>query len=401
MYPLQHLEGRSSQISGTMSSPDNKTVVIITPFFFPNIGGVETRFLDICQWLSKNGYQVKVLTYQPITSRGIRAPAREKTGSLEVFRLDWPGGDLFHKLQKLPFLQTAYISSGLLVKSFLYLCQHRKEIDIVHAAGFNAAFISRISCGLLGIKWVMSTHAIYDFQPGSFLSRAVRWILNGAEKIIAISEVSKEELIAIAILPEKIITHITWVDQNLFKPLDQKACRKNLGMEDNFVVFFAGRLREIKGVLLLLEVARVMPDITFVLAGDGPLAPTVKKAAAELANLQYEGPIPNKDLPVYYNAADITIMPSIYKEPFGRVVLESLSCGTACICSDLGAIARHLDSSVVCLVNPTVENIRGGILDLRKNREKLREMSSRCRPFAESAFSEKNMDTLLQGYGFI
>lgn len=382
-----------------MLRSQTKSIVIITPFFYPNVGGVETRFLDICRWLAGHGFPVKVITYQPITTQGSRGIRHEVEGNLEIFRLGWPGGDLFHRLKRIPFLQTVYTASGLLLRSLAYLTRHRNEIHIVHAAGLNGALIARLSCGLLRLKWVVSTHAIYGLKHGALLARAVGWILEGADKIIAISESSRKELMGLGIADDKIIIHTTWVNQEVFRPLNREDCRKKTGLPNNFIILFVGRLREIKGVLLMLEVARALPDLTFVFIGEGSMEEPIRRAARDYPWIYYPGPIPNGELPFYYNAADITIMPSLYEEPFGRVVLESLSCGTPCICSNLGGIVRFLDAGVAYLLTPSLQTIKQAIQQLHDDRNRLEKMAAMSRPYAEAKFSEKNISTLLEAYG--
>ena len=56
-----------------------RTLLLISPFFHPNVGGVETRLMDLVRTLDKYGHRVEVLAYQPMTSGG-RGPSRERFG---------------------------------------------------------------------------------------------------------------------------------------------------------------------------------------------------------------------------------------------------------------------------------------------------------------------------------
>ena len=56
----------------------NQSVLIITPFFSPNIGGVETHLDDLVDALDKNGYKVYVQTYSPLTTDTEAWRAKEK-----------------------------------------------------------------------------------------------------------------------------------------------------------------------------------------------------------------------------------------------------------------------------------------------------------------------------------
>ena len=63
-----------------------KTVLILTPSFLPEIGGVETRFNDICNELDRTGYKVYVLTYQPLITKARGLP-RETRGNITIERI--------------------------------------------------------------------------------------------------------------------------------------------------------------------------------------------------------------------------------------------------------------------------------------------------------------------------
>ena len=54
---------------------------ILTPFFSPNIGGVETHLDDLVNGLDKGGYKVYVQTYSPITTEGVAWKSYEKRGN--------------------------------------------------------------------------------------------------------------------------------------------------------------------------------------------------------------------------------------------------------------------------------------------------------------------------------
>lgn len=377
----------------------NAHVLIIIPFFKPNVGGVETRFDNICDWLSNKGFKVTVLTYQPITTSNVRGKLYEKKANIEIFRLWWPGFDIFHKLQNNPFFQILYTASGLLTISFFYLLLHKGKVDIIHAPGFNSALVAKLLWLVFRRKWVMSTHAIYDFGRNSVISKAIRWILSDAYKVIAVSKLSKQELINIGIPEEKIVIHTAWVNQDIFKSLDKNRAKEILKLDDRFTVLFVGRLRKIKGVRLLLEVAADMPDKNFVFVGEGPLEKEVAQKSKLLSNTFFFGKVPNNELPQHYNAADVAMMPSLYREPFGRVIAESLSCGIPVICSELAGIADSLDSNISEITLPNIDAIKAAIERMRTRLKSEKEISSECREFAVNNFSDRNMKTLLEGYG--
>lgn len=116
---------------------------------------------------------------------------------------------------------------------------------------------------------------------------------------------------------------------------------KAIGLNGKFVVLFIGRLLEIKGVRVLLDVTKRLSnlqDIVFVFVGDRPLSNEIKDASAKLQNVFYMGKVENRKLRQYYTAAYVFIAPSIYEEGFGRVILEALSCGTPLIVSNISSL---------------------------------------------------------------
>lgn len=97
-------------------------------------------------------------------------------------------------------------------------------------------------------------------------------------------------------------------------------------------VLFAGRLAPEKNVEAVVAAARRHPHIRFRLAGDGPLAGTVRAACAELSNLQWLGWQPRSALPQLMDEADAVVLPSRV-EGFGTVALEAMIRGRLAVVS--------------------------------------------------------------------
>ena len=85
-----------------------KGILIICPFFHPNIGGVETHLSDLTKALSQK-YQVFVQTYSPITTPNTDWKKIEKSKNLIIYRHHHFGKTLSHSLEKYPLLQFFYL----------------------------------------------------------------------------------------------------------------------------------------------------------------------------------------------------------------------------------------------------------------------------------------------------
>ena len=134
------------------------------------------------------------------------------------------------------------------------------------------------------------------------------------------------------------------------------------------------------------------------IAGVGPCEYLVKSYLKKFKNLKYLGNLEQKDLPLYYSAANITIVPSIHEEGFGRVILESLACETPVIGSNRGAIPEAINDSVGKLIEVSEFNIKLSIDDFYKNNTKLERLRRNCRAYAVKRYSDNNLNVFLEEY---
>ena len=379
---------------------DSKNLLLITPFFHPNIGGVETRLSDLLNIVSSFGHKIDVITYQPLTTP-IKGKIHEKRKNISIWRIPWLCNDWFHRLLKLPVFEVLYILPGLFVASFFYMILYHKKVDVIHTPGLNAAIIGKFLSLVFRKRWVMSTHTIYELSPKSLFARIMRLLLSSADHIVTLSEPSRKELITIGLSPSRIFTELTWVDQDRFRVLDKVPCRKVLGISEKvFVVLFVGRLLKEKGIDVLIDIARRLPNVIVIIIGLGPMEPAVINAAKSLDNLSFHGRVFQESLPYYYNAADIFILPSLYREGLGRVVIESLSCGLPVLLSNIAAIGPLVEAAtfqaparsddMVAIIHGLTMD-RAGLELKRKNARKL----------AEDLFSSKNVIGLFRAYSWI
>jgi len=377
-------------------------ILILTPVFAPNIGGVETHLSDLCRVLS-NKFHVLVLTYQPITTKA-KAPRYEIKNNIEIFRFPWFGKGLLHIIERSPLFEFIYLSFGLLIYSTFFMifsASRRKYVNIIHAHGLAAAFVAYFLSFFLKKDYVVSIHWIIGLKNKPFIAKGVNIILRSAKAILTLSNASKEELISAGLPSHKVKVFRYWVDLIRFKPFDKLICKKYTFLYNKFVVLFVGRLIEVKGIKLIIEAAKRlshMADIVFVIIGEGPLQDYVAYESLKWTNIKYLGSISNERLPLYYSAADVVIVPSIYEEGYGRVILEALACGTPVIASRKGGIPEALHFSVGVLIEPKVDDIVKAVKELYEDNIKYSSLRNECRLYAERMFSEKNADTIIKEY---
>lgn len=137
------------------------------------------------------------------------------------------------------------------------------------------------------------------------------------------------------------------VDLDLFRPTDRDEARDRLGINESNVVLYVGRLEPLKGVDILVravaELEMAGNTRLLIVGGDlkaDPLAGRLRGLACSLGiadNVTFAGAVPQSELPTYYGAADVMVLPSHY-ESFGLVALEAMACGTPVVVSRVGGL---------------------------------------------------------------
>jgi teichuronic acid biosynthesis glycosyltransferase TuaC len=121
---------------------------------------------------------------------------------------------------------------------------------------------------------------------------------------------------------------------SIFKPMDKYECRKKLGLHTNTkIIFSLGLLIERKGFQYLIEAMKFVEDERFevlcFIGGSGPLKSKLQKKIDNLNltdKVKLIGFIPDEALPLWMNACDIFVLPSL-SESFGVVLIEAMACG--------------------------------------------------------------------------
>lgn len=187
-----------------------------------------------------------------------------------------------------------------------------------------------------------------DFHPNEWIAGKERRGLQMADRIVAVSAYTKNLLVShYGISVGKITVLHNGHDQphDMVKP----AILSQHGKKRHPLILFLGRMTVQKNPLQFLEVAKrvrvFMPDVEFVMAGDGPMLPFLIDRACEMGlqdNVIFTGKVHGRDVRALYQAADCFVMPSL-SEPFGLVALEAIAHDTPVIVSKQSGVAEVLD----------------------------------------------------------
>ena len=174
-------------------------------------------------------------------------------------------------------------------------------------------------------------------------------VIKTCHRILAPTQREKERLINFyGATPDKIGVVPCGVDLELFYPMDQAAARLQLGFNpDDTLALFVGRFDSMKGLDRLIEAMRYLKHRRhlrlIIVGGDGIHTPEGEKLLVLARtygveeSIAFIGRIEQKDLPPYYNVADVMVMPSHY-ESFGLVSLEALACGIPVVATPVGVM---------------------------------------------------------------
>jgi glycosyltransferase involved in cell wall biosynthesis len=164
-----------------------------------------------------------------------------------------------------------------------------------------------------------------------------------------------------------------WIDSKLFKP--KKNIEVNKIYKKNIVkLLFVGRLVKRKGILELIESLNYIDDIKsqLLIIGIGDLYSEIEEIERKNDRVKLIGFVKHGELPKYYSAANLTILPS-YFESFGLVPLESLSCGTPVLVANNSGLKEIISPCIGFLINkidPKIiaDSIREALSNIKKSK---------------------------------
>ena len=151
--------------------------------------------------------------------------------------------------------------------------------------------------------------------------------------------------------PERVHVVAPGIDLATFQPLDRADARRKIGYGPGGVLLFVGRLERLKGVdvairALALLRDRAHEDLRLIVLGedvrDGDESEkerlkVVASAAGVRDRVDFLGSVAHHELPYFYAAADVCVMPS-YSESFGLVALEAQACGCPVVASGVSGL---------------------------------------------------------------
>jgi glycosyltransferase involved in cell wall biosynthesis len=266
----------------------------------------------------------------------------------------------------------------------------KQKIDLFHEPHYT------LPRGLNG-RSVVTIHDMIHLKFPEFFSTAqrlyasfmIRYAVNNAGAVIAVSQKSKDDLAERFRIDEKRIHVIhNGIGKEFRRILDAdilRRFRKSRGLERPFVLYVGG-LRPHKNIPVLLKAFTMLRqskrDLELVFAGDRILEnPDLSGLAREsgiLGLIRDLGRVNGEELVALYNCAEMVVLPSLY-EGFGFPALEAMACETAAVVSNKGSLPEVVGEGAAIFEAEQAESLAEVMKRLFDDSEYRRRLCSRGR----------------------
>ncbi|PWJ88102.1 N-acetyllactosaminide 3-alpha-galactosyltransferase/rhamnosyl/mannosyltransferase [Oceanotoga teriensis] len=306
-----------------------KKALTVNKMYRPEIGGVEIVAESIAKLLKKNNYESKVLTYNNINKL-----RNDIIDEIEVQRLPtiFQKGPVRWSNKYKKSIKKESVNSDIIIFHFP---SFQPEIDLLFRNKYrNAKKICFYHADIVGRGFIGN---IYNqIITHNFLKKMDKIIVTSPNMKISSKYLEKFQD-KIEVIPLFVDTdHFYYREKNKREFLINELKNKK-----EKIIIYIGRLGRYKGLDYLIESFKELDKKNgLVIIGKGPKEEELKAKVNEL-NLENEilflDHVTYKELPEYYSAADLFVLPSIDRgEAFGLVVTEAMACGVPVITTELG-----------------------------------------------------------------
>jgi len=354
------------------AGPGTPLRIICPTYWYPqHASDTQATYVhDINRHLVRRGHSVTVVTPgDPSRARedmfdGVRIvrfplelPADLTYGQVAQGRVSWLGR----------FARLAVMAHYLEAQYRAVLAEGREgQVDVIHAHWAIPTGPAAVAAARkLEVPSVITMHGGdvyvnpeqgYDFPTRWYVRPALRWALRHAGALTAITEDCRQHALRAGAPADRIRLVFNGTDLRRFSPAENGS-RGDPRFGPN-MIFACRQLFPRKGIRFLLEAAAQLkprfPDLKVVLAGDGFERSDLARLAYDLGmgpDVTFLGWVPNTELPPYYRAAALSVIPSL-EEGFGIPAAEAMGCEVAVVASDAGGLPEVVENGVTGLVVP-------------------------------------------------
>ncbi len=329
-------------------------VLYLSQYFPPEVGATQTRAYEMARHLVLAGHQVTVLAEVPNHPSGVIHPGyrgrlyeRAPLEGMDVVRVwvrTWPEKSLGRRLVFYISYMFGAILAGLLLA--------RGRYDVMLATS-PPLFVGGAALALGFVRRIPLVFEVRDLWPESAVvlgeltnPRAVRlashleeMCYNRARSVVAVTRGIRDRLLERGLPSDKVVLIPNGANTALFcpDPAGGAAIRAELGLQDAFIVLYAGIHGLAQGLETVLEAAFLLRNergLRIVFVGEGPRKAVLIERQRELGltNVTFLPEQPREHMPAYLTAADVALVPLRRLELFEGAVPSKLFDAWACAC---------------------------------------------------------------------
>ena len=290
----------------------------------------------------------------------LKSAKKEHLGNLIVYRFRYFLPEKYQKIAYgagvIPNVKKSFLAK---IQILLFLASQiknakniikKEKISLIHAHWI-------IPQGLIGVllKKIYKVPLIVTVHGSDLFPLKNKIFINLQKKAVTNSNIvtvnsktgEKELFSRFPEIKTKLKTIPMGIDIKIFRPKNIKFKYKKY--KNNKIILFVGRFNEQKGIEYLIKampsVVSKIKNAKLLIIGEGDYRRYLEKITNDLKIndfVEFLGSKPHKELPDYYNLADIFVLPAVTTkigtEAFGLVLIEAMACGTCVIGSSSGGI---------------------------------------------------------------
>ena len=322
-------------------------IIQVAPYFQPHIGGVESHVLEISRELIRRGHDLEVYTsqYSP------ELPEKEYIDGIPV-----------HRVKTLLNVFTTPLFPKLRNELMGVSC----DVVHVHVPPPFVEFFSARACNKTKVPLVMTYHCDLElpnilgkFIVGFYRRTFGHYSLLFTDKIVVTTNTYAATSRSVWRFKPIVIPNA--VNTKDFHPgVDASKIIKRHKLEGKKVVLFVGRIKFHKGIEYFVSSAKFLGDDTkYLIVGSGDFEPPIRDLIKSLDledKVILVGKVPQDELPLYYAACDLFVLPSLTRlEAFGIVGLEAMASGKPVIVSDIPGVREVITDGKEGYLTPPME----------------------------------------------
>ncbi|MBI4097743.1 MAG: glycosyltransferase family 4 protein [Candidatus Levybacteria bacterium] len=356
-----------------------KNILVITPFFYPHIGGSERYMEDLYAYIKEKNESIgiDVLCYNTN-----KVKSRQLYRGLNIYRIPCFNilTDQFCLPKPIPLIK--------------FLIANRSKYDLIHVSTrfFDSSWWAPVWAKLTKTRIILTDHCASHPTSDSVFVRLVSKIID--QTIVASVLPLYEKIFVESKKTQNFLKKTFNVKSTLAYPgIDESPTspwrHKNLPAGRQVEVLYIGRLIESKGINFLFEIAQKNPSANFIFAGSGRLLDALKKKSRGARNISMLGSVSRNEVKKLLQRADIFAYPSWHSEGLPMSLIEAAQAALGIVATDSGAISELVIDQKTGLLTAVgdSEAFKNALKRLVESQSLRKRLGKNAQEFVESNFS--------------